>query len=128
MCQEPDLNWWHEDFQSSALPAELSRPFTTHHPHFNRWLGSMSIKKTKRGVQSLIQALVVFLSSSKKKEDFVSFSTVRAIIWSFQFTIGVTCSMMFICTCIVYIKRLVKRKKLMNEKHNEFWTANEMRV
>ena len=24
-CQEPDLNWWHEDFQSSALPTELSR-------------------------------------------------------------------------------------------------------
>lgn len=45
MCQEPDLNWWHEDFQSSALPAELSRPFPTCClPHFTKWLGSMSIK------------------------------------------------------------------------------------
>ena len=27
VCQEPDLNWWHKDFQSSALPTELSRRF-----------------------------------------------------------------------------------------------------
>ena len=27
LCQEPDLNWWHEDFQSSALPTELSRQY-----------------------------------------------------------------------------------------------------
>ena len=27
VCQEPDLNWWHKDFQSSALPTELSRLF-----------------------------------------------------------------------------------------------------
>ena len=27
LCQEPDLNRWHEDFQSSALPTELSRLF-----------------------------------------------------------------------------------------------------
>lgn len=31
-CQEPDLNWWHEDFQSSALPTELSRLFPVDHP------------------------------------------------------------------------------------------------
>jgi hypothetical protein len=24
-CQDPDLNWRHEDFQSTALPTELSR-------------------------------------------------------------------------------------------------------
>ena len=24
-CQEPGLNWWHVDFQSTALPTELSR-------------------------------------------------------------------------------------------------------
>jgi len=29
-----DLNWWHEDFQSSALPTDLSRPFLTHKTHF----------------------------------------------------------------------------------------------
>jgi hypothetical protein len=32
-CQEPDLNWWHEDFQSSALPTELSRLFPVRHPN-----------------------------------------------------------------------------------------------
>lgn len=84
MCQEPDLNWWHEDFQSSALPAELSRPSLTHHPHFNIGLGSMSIKKTKGELQSLIQALLEFLGSSKK--DFVSFSTVRVIKWIFNYS------------------------------------------
>ena len=26
-CQDPDLNWRHEDFQSTALPTELSRLF-----------------------------------------------------------------------------------------------------
>jgi hypothetical protein len=31
-CQEPDLNWWHEDFQSSALPTELSWLFPVDHP------------------------------------------------------------------------------------------------
>ena len=47
VCQEPDLNWWHEDFQSSALPAELSRPLMAHHPHSHFMTGfkSMSIKK-----------------------------------------------------------------------------------
>lgn len=45
-CQEPDLNWWHEDFQSSALPTELSRPFSVHHP--SRVLVSMSMKRTKK--------------------------------------------------------------------------------
>ena len=25
MCQDPDLNWGHGDFQSPALPTELSR-------------------------------------------------------------------------------------------------------
>ena len=25
-CQDPDLNWGHGDFQSPALPTELSRP------------------------------------------------------------------------------------------------------
>ena len=27
-CQDPDLNWGHGDFQSPALPTELSRPIT----------------------------------------------------------------------------------------------------
>ena len=27
-CQDPDLNWGHGDFQSPALPTELSRPVT----------------------------------------------------------------------------------------------------
>lgn len=26
LCQDPDLNWGHGDFQSPALPTELSRP------------------------------------------------------------------------------------------------------
>ena len=30
-CQDPDLNWGHGDFESTAIPSELSRPvvFTT---------------------------------------------------------------------------------------------------
>lgn len=47
-CQEPDLNWWHEDFQSSALPTELSRPFSVHNP--SKVLVSMSMKRTKKKV------------------------------------------------------------------------------
>ena len=31
MCQDPDLNWRHEDFQSTALPTELSRLFIYAH-------------------------------------------------------------------------------------------------
>lgn len=65
-CQEPDLNWWHEDFQSSALPAELSRPFLTHHTHLTRWLGSMSIKRTKKYLLFLYR-LWNFLYKKKKR-------------------------------------------------------------
>lgn len=65
MCQEPDLNWWHEDFQSSALPAELSRPFVTHHPHFKRLLEYMSTKK-------------------KRRKKITKFDTSPGISWIFQ--------------------------------------------
>lgn len=49
LCQEPDLNWWHEDFQSSALPTELSWPFLVHHP--SRVFVSMSIKGTQKSIK-----------------------------------------------------------------------------
>ena len=71
-CQEPDLNWWHEDFQSSALPPELSRPFPMHHLHFTRRLGSMSIKRTK-GYYKVLSRPCNFLDF--QKENFWSFST-----------------------------------------------------
>lgn len=48
MCQEPDLNWWHEDFQSSALPAELSRPVPMYHPHFIRERGLCQLTVRKK--------------------------------------------------------------------------------
>ena len=53
LCQEPDLNWWHEDFQSSALPTELSWPFLVH--HLSKVFASMSIKGTKKSIKYSIQ-------------------------------------------------------------------------
>jgi hypothetical protein len=44
-CQEPDLNWWNEDFQSSALPTELSRLFPVDHPGTGFSLVSTKNKK-----------------------------------------------------------------------------------
>ena len=82
LCQEPDLNWWHEDFQSSALPTELSRPFPVHYP--SRVLVSMSIKGTKK-------------SKSILKLDLVN---VRIYgLWITYLIIGITCLYynMFIC-------------------------------
>ena len=29
LCQEPESNWGHKDFQSSALPTELSRLYVS---------------------------------------------------------------------------------------------------
>lgn len=59
MYQEPDLNWWHEDFQSSALPAELSRPFSTRRLlHFTKWIGAMSIKNWSKNFVKIMIRIV----------------------------------------------------------------------
>ena len=52
ICQEPDSNWWHEDFQSSALPAELSRPSSIHYPTVGHGSVSIHLKVLKKHYKS----------------------------------------------------------------------------
>ena len=106
MCQEPDLNWWHEDFQSSALPAELSRPFLMHHPHFTRGLGSMSIKiKGRRDITKSYPGPGISRSSKGRLCKFqYSYWYGPRII-----QMEIPCSKMLICTCIIYITRPIKK-------------------
>ena len=103
-CQEPDLNWWHEDFQSSALPAELSRPFihlsgaSSSHFILLDNSGLCQLKKPKKSYKILPRPWS-FLDL--QKEDFVS---VRVMIWTVNYLImEIPCLYMFICKYIVSI-------------------------
>ena len=142
MCQEPDLNWWHEDFQSSALPAELSRPFLTRHLNFKRLLKYMSMtlcqlkKKDENIYIRLFFLISVGVMIMHSHED--SFLKDKMLISTFikkklyVYHIYIYIYLLYIYS--KYILRLVivirKRKKnstrihlwknILNKTHNEF--------
>lgn len=131
------MNWWHEDFQSSALPTELSRPLPAHYPHNTRCLGSMSIKNENKKKSSKVLKVSNGNFLDLKKEDFVNFSMSNDMDYeSFKWVfLAQGCWFVRISYITIYHKTCDKRTKFcsdtlvkknrMNEKHKELWTTNK---
>jgi hypothetical protein len=59
-CQEPDLNWWHEDFQSSALSIELSWLFPVDHP--GTGFSLVSIKSKEKTIFPVLRMIFLIFN------------------------------------------------------------------
>ena len=102
MCQEPDLNWWHEDFQSSALPTELSRPFPTQHPLILVENWGLCQEKGWKGITKSYLGSGIFGIKTL-------YGSLRLGIIQIQMSKVLLAQSR---SCVIYITRLVIREKL----------------
>lgn len=107
---------------SWAIPT-IPNVTLTSHPHFIRWLGSMSIKKDKGGLQSFLQVLE-FLGSSK--------TTLSISVWVMILTVNHSNGDSLLNLDVYYISHVRRENHLRSntfiewmKKDKEFGTANE---